>query len=182
MDAFAVLFEGLRPMAQAVAFRLAGANDMEDVVMDAFLKAWQSLPAFQGRSSLRTWMYRLIYNAAVDRVRARKRRREQPMADRGRDGETGRAEAAVEDATQPGPDDIVARRDMTEAVSRAMQRLSPEHRIVLELRYVEGLSYGEMAAATGSSMGTVMSRLFYAKRRLRRQLGEEEEEEEDLQR
>ena len=72
MDAFAELFEPLRSMAYAVACRIVGANDAEDVVMKAYLKAWQSLPRFRGGSSTKTWLYRITYNVTCDWLRRRR--------------------------------------------------------------------------------------------------------------
>ncbi|MCX7590936.1 MAG: sigma-70 family RNA polymerase sigma factor [Kiritimatiellae bacterium] len=164
MDAFAELFEELRPVVHAVATRLVGPDEAGDVVMDAFLKAWHSLPDFRRGSSLKTWLFRIVSNCALDHLRGRARRREQPLDHEAGDDATV-AEPPAE--TVDGPDSLTERSDMVGIVKRAMRELSDEHRTALELRYVDGLSYAEIAAVTGVSIGTVMSRLFNAKRRLR---------------
>ena len=163
MEAFAELFESFRPTVHAVATRLVGPAEAGDVVMEAYLKAWQGLPGFRRASSLKTWLFRIVYNCALDVLRARARRKEEPLPCQ-REEEGGRHEENA--GTAEAPDALVERSDMVEVVKRAMRELSAEHRTTLELRYVEGLSYAEIAAATGVSIGTVMSRLFNGKRRL----------------
>lgn len=165
MEAFAELFEELRPVVYAVATRLVGPDEAGDVVMNAFLKAWHALPAFRRGASLKTWLFRIVSNCALDCLRARARRREEPLNHEIGDEGGGGLLTAVE--TIDSPDSFTDRSDIVGIVRKAMQELSNEHRVALELRYVDGLSYAEIAAATGVSIGTVMSRLFYAKRRLR---------------
>jgi len=165
MDAFAESFEPLRGMVYAVAYRLVGPDDADDVVMETYLKAWQALPRFRGRSSLKTWLYRIAYNCAIDMSRARHRRREQTLTPE--TPEQG-MEKNLRDDRQETPDVVMAREETVEEVRRVLTKLSPEHRATLELRYSDGLSYNEIAAATGVSIGTVMSRLYYGKRQLRR--------------
>jgi RNA polymerase sigma-70 factor (ECF subfamily) len=170
MDAFAAVFEELRPMIYAVAYRLVGPNDANDVVMDTYLKAWQALPRFRGASSLKTWLYRITNNCALDRIRRQQRERRHVVED---DPEA--TERPLTDPAQEGADEELARRETRDMVRRAMGRLGDLHRVALELRYSDGLSYAEIAAATGVSMGTVMSRLFNAKRKLRQAVAEETE-------
>jgi RNA polymerase sigma-70 factor, ECF subfamily len=171
MDAFAELFEPLRPMVHAVAVRLVGTSDADDVVMDTYLKAWQSLPKFAGRSSLKTWLYRLAYNGAVDMVRAQKRRpdRVRPASA----GDEADGDVEVPDLRQTTPSEALIRTELAHRISAAMEHMPLEHRAVLWLRFVDGLSYAEIARISGVAIGTVMSRLFYGKRRLRKLLSEE---------
>jgi len=170
MDAFAALFEALRPMAFAVASRLIGPDDADDVVMEAYLKAWQALPRFSGRSSLKTWLYRITHNCALDMIRARDRRKERVAQEPAE--ESGRTLETLPDETARAPDEDTVRAELAGEVREALVRLSREHRLTLEFRFADGLSYAEIAAATGVSIGTVMSRLFNAKRKLRRVLEE----------
>lgn len=166
MDAFAAVFEGMRADVYKVAYRLVGADDANDIVMDAFLKAWQAIPRFGGRSSLRTWLYRITYNCAIDYLRSRQRRGEESLSSGSEDG--GLREVA--DETSRRPDEIVAGMELAEEMASALSLLPYEHRVTLELRYADGLSYLEIASATGVSVGTVMSRLFNGKRKLRKLL------------
>ena len=163
MDAFVELFEPLRGKMHAVASRLVGADDAEDAVMDTFLKAWKALPRFDGRASLSTWLYRIAYNQSLDLIRRRKFRN-------GRRAFGKEADAALlhaTDATQPDASDALVRGEAVGEVRQAMALLPDAHRAVLLLRYADDLSYAEIAAATGVSVGTVMSRLFNAKRKLK---------------
>jgi len=73
VEAFAEVFEALRPLVFSVANRLVGPNDAEDVVMETYLKAWQGLPRFRGKSSLKTWLYRISRNCSLDFIRSRQR-------------------------------------------------------------------------------------------------------------
>lgn len=169
MDAFAGLFEGLRPIVYAVACRLVGPDDAEDVVMETYLKAWQAIPQFAGRSKLKTWLYRIARNCALDLIRRRSSRKELSATadDDGRDMFENTA-----DAGQRGPDEEAEATEVREAVEQALSELPEFHRATLELRLSDGLSYAEIASATGVSIGTVMSRIFNGKRKLRRLLAE----------
>jgi RNA polymerase sigma-70 factor (ECF subfamily) len=169
MDAFVALFEEFRPMVYRTACRLVGEGDAYDMTMTVFLKAWQSLPGFQGRSSLQTWLYRITYRAAIDSLRQRRIRQAPPTAER--DGES--VEREIADERQKRPDEAVADAELATHVNAALDRLSAEHRMALLLRYREDLSYLEMASVMGVSLGTVMSRLFNARRRLRKLMEEE---------
>ena len=165
MEAFATVFEGLRPDVFRVACRLVGVDDAKDIVMDAFLKAWQAIPRFAARSSLRTWLYRITYNCAVDYLRGRQHRGEEPLSESG--VETDQI-PDLQDTSSRRPDEILSGMELAEKMAAALVRLPIEHRATLELRYSDGLSYTEIASATGVSIGTVMSRLFNGKRKLRK--------------
>ncbi len=162
-DAFAEAFEPLRSMIYAVAYRLVGPDDAEDVVMQTYLKAWQAIPRFGGRSALKTWLYRIARNCALDLIRSRGRRRERVLSQE----ELESPAAQFPDPSQPQPDEVVVRSETAALVQEAMRGLSPEHRTALQMRFSDGMSYAEIAAATGVAIGTVMSRLFNAKRKLR---------------
>jgi RNA polymerase sigma-70 factor (ECF subfamily) len=92
MEAFAALFEELRPMVYEVACRLVGPSDADDVVMETYLKAWRAIPRFNRRAALKTWLYRVTYNCALDFLRSRQRRRDRIQPLDGADSrEIGRA-------------------------------------------------------------------------------------------
>lgn len=170
VEAFARLFEALRPFALAVAARLVGPVDAEDVVMDAYLKAWSALPRFTGRASLKTWLYRIVWNCAADLIRHRNRLREVPLPDPG----APEAPAISLQTAPPTPAAHAEGNDLAARVREQVARLPESQRTTLLLRFADGLSYKEIAAATGVSIGTVMSRLFNARRRLRRLLDRDE--------
>ncbi|NOY83027.1 MAG: sigma-70 family RNA polymerase sigma factor [Kiritimatiellaeota bacterium] len=170
VDAFAVLFEAMRPLMHRVAYRLVGPNDCDDVVMETYIKAWRALSEFGGRSTLATWTCRIARNCAYDLLRRRGRRevREQSLDEPLEEGRDRSEE--VPDPRARTPAEAAAADDLRGAIQAALDRLHEVHRTTFLLREVDGLSYREIAAATGVRIGTVMSRLFYARRRLRRLL------------
>lgn len=172
MEAFTSLFEVARPMVYAVACRLVGPGDAEDVAMDTYLKAWKAMPAFSGRSSPRTWLCRIAHNCAVDRLRER-RHWADPAPPSGDPADPVTVEA-LPDERQRSPADETSAAETGALVRAALDRVSPEHRATLLLRFADGLSYAEIAAATGVSIGTVMSRLFNGRRKLMKLLEDAE--------
>lgn len=166
-EAFAALFEALRPMVTAIALRMLGPADAEDAVMAVFLKVWRALPSFQAHAALQTWVYRIAWNHCRDALRSRRRRPEQPLPET-EDGRT----LEIPDARAQSPLALAMALDDREALDRCLAQLSDEHRVALLLRYADGMSYAEIAAATGVAIGTVMSRLFHGRRKLLQRLAE----------
>jgi RNA polymerase sigma-70 factor (ECF subfamily) len=164
MDAFLALFEESRATIHSVAWRLVGPDEAEDVVMETYLRAWKSVPGFSGRSSVRTWLCRIAHNCSVDWLRKR-RHVVQPL-EAGDDEEGGGEGNLFVDSHQREPSEVMAGAELQAAIDAALETVSPEHRTVLLLRFSDGLSYSEIAAATGVSIGTVMSRLFNGRRKL----------------
>lgn len=166
VEAFARLFESYRPMLTAVACRLVGPDSCDDVAMETYLKAWRGLGTFGRRSSVSTWLCRIARNCAMDF-----RRRDSREAARRAPAENGAGQSAlarVPDETGRAPDEEILHRELVDQVSTAVAQLSENHRTVLLLREVDGLNYRDIAATTGASIGTVMSRLFHARRRLQK--------------
>ena len=172
-EAFAGAFEALRASVFAVACRLAGPDDAEDVVMETYVRAWQALPGFQSRASLKSWLYRIAYNCATD-LRRRQQRSPEVRAGCAEDGRDMLEQVADAGVAMPG--EMLEAHEIRLQVVQALQRMPPDHRVALELRYMDDLSYAEIAAATGTGLGTVMSRLFNAKRKLQRALKDLEQE------
>ncbi len=164
VEAFVELFEPLRPLVHAVARRLVGESDAEDVVMETYLRAWTHLPGYRGGASLKTWIVRIARNACLDLLRRRQTRPTSSLS-----GETSDDPVVVDidDPTAATPSEEAEARDSVAMLRDALARLDAPHRQVLLMRYEDGLSYGEIAAAAGLPIGTVMSRLFNAKRKLR---------------
>jgi len=147
-----------RPLYRHAA-RIVGAGaDAEDVVQDALLSAWKSIGSFEG-TSFRAWLFRIVTNRALDRIRARKRRPELPIepAD---DEEVTWAEPAA-----PGPDlaELASSREALAVVEQALTGVPEEQRAALLLRDVEGFAYEEIALMTGVEIGTVKSRIHRAR-------------------
>jgi RNA polymerase sigma-70 factor (ECF subfamily) len=173
IEAFAELFEPLRATAVAVATRYVGTSDAEDVVMDAFLKAWQGLPQFRGQR-LKSWLLQIVRRAALDRIRSRARRHsvslDAPASGSPQHDPAQTPSRDISDPTAATPDETATQHETVRNVQLAMTQLSDLYRISLQLRYTDNLSYSEIADATGVSIGTVMSRLHNGKRRLRQLL------------
>ena len=141
-----------------VVYRLCGDVHLaEDAAQEAFVRAWQHLPSYQPRSPFRNWVYRIAINAALDALRAV--RQEQESVD----------EDAAASADER-PEALVERAEQADAVRGAVLGLPPASRAVLVLREYEGLSYREIADTLDIPVGTVMSRLNYARGRLRQAL------------
>lgn len=170
VEAFATVFEQFRPLLHRVACRVVGANDGEDVVMDTYLKAWKAIPRFRGDDALRSWLRTATRNCALDYLRRRRREDERVVHDAGAVEDETPLLDRVADPRAEGSDRHAERLDLGGELAAALQHLSAEQRTTLLLREVDGLSYKEVAAATGVTIGTVMSRLFYAKYRLRKLL------------
>lgn len=157
--AFGLLVEQYEKPVYHQALRLLShPEDAADVTQEVFLKAWRSLPAFQGESSFSTWLYRLTNNAAIDLLRRERKRR----GDTSLDGEEGLPGDLAADPA-PTPEQALERRELSRAVEDGLSRLSDEHRQVLVLREINGLSYDEIAQVLGLSPGTVKSRLARAR-------------------
>lgn len=142
-----------------VVYRLCGdARLAEDAAQEAFIRGWLHLPSYNPRSSLRNWLYQIAVNAALDTLRK----------------ETKVSPNALEDlplaASDPGPEAAVIQAEQRTQVQRAILALPPSSRVVLVLREYEGLSYQEIASALEIPIGTVMSRLNFARSRLKETL------------
>lgn len=158
-DAFAQLLQRYEKPVYHQALRMVGsAEDAADMTQDAFIKAWQGLPNFQGGSSFSTWLYRITGNVCIDFLRREKKRRGEPSLD---DEDSGLAAQLADPA--PSPQRALEREELRQAVSAALSRLSDDHRQVLVLREVSGLSYEEIGQALDLSPGTVKSRLARAR-------------------
>ena len=172
VEAFALVFESYRSVVHSIAYRIVGENHCDDVVMETYLKAWRALPKFGGRASMRTWLCKIAHNCALDFYRTQVRHNARFVHTEGSDQVP--VLERLPDSTFPTPDREADLHDLGAVLDKALAQLSEEHRRVLLLRDVDGLSYREVAAAAGVSIGTVMSRLFYARRRMRRILEDEQ--------
>jgi RNA polymerase sigma-70 factor (ECF subfamily) len=157
--------------AFAVAIGLVrDENDAKEVVQEAFLRVYRGLDAFEGTSSFFTWFYRIVTNLAIDVMRKPSRRESEPLdpediGDEGHQPLIARFDGA-------DPLDVVRRREMQARIAAALGELPAYHRGVILMREVEGMSYEEMAEAMGVSKGTIMSRLFHARKKLQRALAD----------
>lgn len=170
--AFRVLVERYQRKVSALALGMVrNPDDALDVVQDAFAKAYQNLDRFKGDASFYTWIYRITLNLCIDHQR-REARFPRVSIDSG---------VAPDDASVPvvrdesvGGDPLRRAQDaeIRRRLEAAMHELTPEHRAVILLREVEGLSYDEISRTLDCPKGTVMSRLHYARRELQNKLKE----------
>jgi len=160
------LFQRYRGMAYRVAYRLLGNEaDALDAVQDGFIKALAHLDGFQGRSSFKTWLLRVVSNASLDFGRQRGRRENQSLE------ALGHAERErLEPLSLVDPALGLHRGDMRKALDVALAELPAAQRQTFVLHAEAELSYREVADVLGISIGTVMSRLYYARQKLRVQL------------
>lgn len=167
-DAFRTLFERHHRRAYALAFGvLRHQDDALDVVQDAFIKAHKYLDKFEGNSSFYTWLYRIVMNLAIDHLR--KHRRVKPVElDESRLEDTD--EGLLPKMLGANPGRALQDKEIRIRIDRALEQLSENHRAVLVMRELEGLSYEEMAQTMDCSKGTIMSRLFHARRNMQKQL------------
>ena len=141
----------------SVALRmLGGAAEAEEVAQEAFLRAYRSLGEFRGDARLSTGLYTIVSRLCLNRLASGDRRA-------ARHGEEVLLRVADEGS---GPAALAERGELEGALHRAIAELPEERRIVIVLRDIEGLSYEEIAEATGANIGTVMSRLHYARKRM----------------
>lgn len=159
-DCFGALVRRYQRFAIGVAYRITGESHVaEDLAQEAFIKAWTSLPDYRGESSFRGWLARIVTNTAIDHLRK------------------NRPEVELQEwlpSRIDSPPAQVLREELQDRVRAAVLALPPAARAALVLREYEGLSYREIAGALDVPIGTVMSRLNYARARLREMLAGEE--------
>ena len=165
---FEKLYRLHRERIFAVSMRmLRNREDALDTTQEVFVRIHKALDGFDPSGRFLTWAYRIATNQCIDRIRRRKVRREQTVFEDSvggkRDLRTGKS-----GAPQPGSD--LEREEISRAVSEAVEQLGDAHRMVFTLYCYEGLSYGEIAAVLGIPVGTVMSRLFHARKKVRESL------------
>ena len=161
--AFNALVHAYQDMAYNVAYRVLGQPDAAaDAVQDALLSAYRALPAFRG-GSFKAWLLRIVTNACYDQLRQRKRRPQTSLEDMVEDADY--APALMDPSLSP--EQALLSRELADAVEMAIAKLPIDQRLTLVLSDIEGLSYDEIAASTGASLGTVKSRLSRARARVR---------------
>ena len=156
-QAFGELVRTHREGVISVVYRMCGdANLAEDAAQEAFIRAWKHIASYRPRSPFRNWVYRIATNAALDVLR--------------RERETVDVDELPLATSGAGPEASLEKAERGEHVRQAVLALPEASRCVLVLREYEGLSYKEIAGTLGIPIGTVMSRLNYARNRLRESL------------
>lgn len=160
-NAFGELVRQHYPGVVRIVYRLCGdAGLAEDMAQEAFLRSWINLTTFHAQSSLRNWLYRIAVNATLDVLR---RKSEEALEDE---------EAQLLPDQADGPEAAVIAKERAAQIQQALQSLPDAARSALVLREYGGLSYQEIASVLDVPVGTVMSRLNYARNRLRELLKE----------
>ena len=147
--------------------------DAWDLAQDCFVKAWKALPKFEARSKFSTWLFRISHNVVYDWMRKKKIRPEGEFNDEVMESANIEPGALTAPSRPERPDQVMAANELKEKIQAAMATLSPNHQEVVLLREVQGLEYKEIAEALDCSVGTVMSRLFYARKKLQTLLRDE---------
>jgi RNA polymerase sigma-70 factor (ECF subfamily) len=152
---------------------LRNKDDAADLVQEAFIKAYKNIDRFKGNSKFYTWLYRIAKNACIDFIRKQKRRktvdfddsirREEPV-----DGD----ETLLPSPLGINPAKVAGRKELLEQIEAALDTLSDNHREILILREIDGLAYQEIADTLEISIGTVMSRLYHARKYMQNELSE----------
>ncbi len=168
--AYRGLVEKYQERIYAMAYgMLRNREDARDITQEAFVKAYHKLSTFRLESSFYTWLYRIAMNLAIDLTRKRKRRGESSGYDEtiaSRDGDGGIHEVHHGDS----PSRVLERKQLYARIMDAMEKLPADQKQVILLRELEGLAYREIAEIMEIPEGTVMSRLFYARKKLQKLL------------
>jgi RNA polymerase sigma-70 factor (ECF subfamily) len=167
--AFQILVERYQHRALRLAYRyVRNQDDAQDIAQDAFVRVFRSIKDFRNESQFYTWFYRILVNLALDHIRQNKNQRTEFQ-----DGILLRSQSAVDAQTKKtNPREDLWSKQRREAIVSAIDALPPEQRTTVILREIDGLSYEEIAQVTKVPIGTVMSRLFYARRKLQEKLKE----------
>ncbi|GIW41200.1 MAG: RNA polymerase sigma factor [Candidatus Binatia bacterium] len=169
-EAFRELVE--RYQRRIVSVLLGMLHDPEEAVevaQEVFARAYENLRQFKGESSFYAWLYRIAFNLAIDRQRKEQRRPTVPLEERAGGGGEILDERPAEGVSSD-PYEQVRAKEIGKRVMQAIDELTPEHKAVILLREVEGLSYEEISRVMQCSKGTVMSRLHYARKKLQARL------------
>ena len=161
-DAFENLYKAYAARLFRYLFSMVGDSALaEELTNDVMVAAWKAAAQFRGESRVSTWLFGIAHHKALNELR-----RKQPVT------------VEVDDASEmaaphEGPEGAVLRARVAQSVRGALQRLTPEHREVIELTFYQGLSYLEIAAIIQSPLSTVKTRMFYAKKKLQELLERE---------
>lgn len=164
VDAYEALVKEYEKNVYNLALRMTGnSEDAADMSQEAFIKAYNSLGAFRGESKFSVWLYRIVSNVCLDFLRSKNRKPTVSLSTENDDGEE--VELDIADESQ-SPEYLLDRSLTRDAVRRGLSSLPPEHREILLLREIQGLSYEEIADVLGIEEGTVKSRIFRARKKL----------------
>ncbi|MEP7077797.1 MAG: sigma-70 family RNA polymerase sigma factor [Chthoniobacterales bacterium] len=166
-DAFDQLVSRYRTRVFGMIYNMVhNEQDAWDLAQDSFLKAWKSVARFRGQSSFYTWIYRIVMNVTIDWLR----KKQVKGSGAEFNDEVQLKEIDPASRTVPKADALPHQRmegqEIRARIDAAIAQLSPEHRAVILMKETEDMQYHEIAETLGCSIGTVMSRLFYARKKL----------------
>ena len=166
-EAFDQLVTRYRTRVFAMIYNMVhNEQDAWDLAQDSFLKAWKSIKRFQGKSSFYTWIYRIVMNVTIDWLRKKQ------VKGTGAEFDDAIQLKEIDPASRTVPradalpHERMEQNEIRARIDAAIAQLSPEHRAVILMKETEDMQYHEIAEALGCSIGTVMSRLFYARKKL----------------
>jgi RNA polymerase sigma-70 factor, ECF subfamily len=166
-EAFGELVTRYRTRVFSMIYNMVHSEqDAWDLAQDSFLKAWKSIKRFRGRSSFYTWIYRIVMNVTIDWLRKKQ------VKGGGAEFDDAIQLREVDPASKTVPKtdalpyETMERSEIRARIDKAIAQLSPEQRAVILMKEIEEMQYHEIAEALGCSIGTVMSRLFYARKKL----------------
>jgi RNA polymerase sigma-70 factor (ECF subfamily) len=171
-SAFHMLVERYQRRAYGIAYgMLRNREDALDAAQDAFVKVFRNIESFKGDSSFYTWFYRIVVNVCIDRCRKQKRMRSVEYDDSYKRRDESAGVAPLVGNTRPmHPGAAFESDELGKVLNEALGKLSENHRTILLLREVEGMSYDDIADSMGCNIGTVMSRLHHARKNLQKTL------------
>ena len=171
-DAFGILVRETERMVYNLALRMMGdREDALDMSQEAYMRAYRSIGRFEGNCSFSSWMYTLTRNVCLDELKKKKKFSVSTLTDSDEDGEVREREIADE-RTQP--DVVYEKKERAESVRRALDEMGEGQREILLLYDIEGYSYKDIARMLDIDIGTVKSRLFRARDKLRKILAKSE--------
>jgi len=166
-DAFRALVVRFQRKVYAVALGIVKDPDLAwDVAQDAFVRVHGRLSTFEGKSSFSTWLFRLTTHLAIDSVRKERTSRKDSVEDVRESDLVGGGEGILSTTLGDDPRENALRRELAGEIEKGLATLTVEHRTILVLREVEGLTYEELAERLDIPKGTVMSRLFHARKKM----------------
>ena len=166
-EAFDELVTRYRTRIFAMIYNMVhNEQDAWDLAQDSFVKAWNSIKRFRGRSSFYTWIYRIVMNVTIDWLRKKQVKGAGVEFDDAIQLREVNPASKTLPKADPLPYERMERTEVRARIDNAITQLSPEHRAVILMKETEGMQYHEIAEALGCSIGTVMSRLFYARKKL----------------
>jgi RNA polymerase sigma-70 factor (ECF subfamily) len=171
LEAFDELVQRYQERVYATIYHMTGNHeDANDLAQEAFIKAYRSLRSFKGDSSFFTWVYRIAVNRTINFLKQRKRRNHLSLNDL--DASAERDPDLVALISEKTPRRDVSLSELQEKLNVALQKLSDTHRLVVTLHDVQGLSHEEIGRVMDCNVGTVRSRLFYARQQLQAYLAD----------